>query len=194
MNLAQSIAIFLIINANHGDINVINALPYSRLRSFEDRLLELLGKVQEETVKLKICDQGTPSLKNIILPEYSQFEITKHSSDVVTLSKYNATWNDYYWAFVHFGGNNKTFDRLKVTIENVMQKLTEIIVKVTNANVSIAARFNEKEIMKTSREYFNENLDSKSLKRRAICAIMVQFGKFLRSFKEIINDLAGLLK
>ena len=163
MNLAQSIAIFLIINANHGDINVINALPYRRLRSFEDRLLTLLGKVEEETVKLKICDQGTPSLKNIKLPEYSQFEITKHSSEVATLSKYNATLNDYYWALVHFGGNNKTFDRLKVTIENVMQKLTEIIGKVTNANVSIAARFNEKEIMKTSREYFNENLDSKSL-------------------------------
>ena len=182
MNLAQSIFIFLIINAKHGYSMAIKCSGSDIIMGKYDKSVQ---KLLDKMVKLKISYDRNYDLQNIKLPEYNQFP--KMDNSVIkleSLSQYRATLGDFCLALVSFGGKNPSFNQLTVTIENNISQLDQIIRCLPAANGSTTARFNKKAIEKRSEKFFQESFSS--VQTKVVYAIIVQFVNFLFDFRKFI--------
>lgn len=196
MNLAQSIFIILIINTKRG---------YSKTKcSWSNKFMGIYGKTVEDLqykmLGLKIFYDKNYSeiISKVFLPEYSQFNVTRDSIEVETLLHYKAILRDYRSALVSFGKNTQILPlkfniELKVSIENTINKLDEIIslLKPSLKGKRYKSRFNKTEIDEKSGKHFEKTPDSKNLRVKTIYAIIVQFLKFLSN---IIGRLCKFLR
>ena len=121
-----------------------------------------------------------------------------------TLSRYRATLADYNSAFLMLKRYDETIqsnlNAIKIYLENIITSLDLIIDCIGGANVSIGPRFNEKEIVITTKAFINSNIKTRkdggniAFHHKIICyAIVNQFSNFLFHFEKVLHAFTPYL-
>ena len=135
--------------------------------------------------------------ENISL-SYKQLQFKSVLLKASTLSSYRATLKDCLSAFLMLERYDETIrsnlTMIKTSLENIITSLGLIIDSIDGANVRTGPRFNEKEIIITTKTFINTNAKSSkdggniTFLHKIICyAILNQSSNFLFYFEKVLH-------
>ena len=189
------------------------AIPIETNKNAKNVIIEFakaVNKLQDDakvlTEKYAENNKGEKNflMKKIML-NYKQFQtksvLPNSSLKTSILSRYRATLQDYHSAFIMLKSYDKTIHSnlnvLIVKLENIITSFDDIILRMDVANVIVGPRFNEKEIIKTTKSFVKviaksrKDAEDITSQRKIICyAIINQFCNFLFHFEKILYKFA----
>ena len=163
--------------------------------------LKLVDKLQDDVITLrKSYAQKNYNeinfLKEKISLSFKQLQFKSVLLKTSTLSGYRATLKDYLSAFLILERYDETIRSnltvIKPNLENIIRSLGLIIDRIDGANVRTGPRFNEKEIIITTKTFINtkakSSKDNITLRHKIICYVILnQFSNFLLNFEKVLH-------
>ena len=162
---------------------------------------KLVGKLQDDVITLrksyaqKNYDEIN-FLKEKISLSYKQLQFKSVLLKASTLSGYRATLKDYLSAFLVLERYDETIRSnltvIKPNLENIIRSLGLIIDRIDGSNVRTGPRFNEKEIIITTKTFINteakSSKDNITFRHKIICYVILnQFSNFLLNFEKVLH-------
>ena len=163
--------------------------------------LKLVDKLQDDVITLRKSyaqknHDEINFLKEKISLSYKQLQFKSVLLKASTLSGYRATLKDYLSAFLILERYDETIRSnltvIKPNLENIIRSLGLIIDRIDGANVRTGPRFNEKEIIITTKTFINtkakSSKDNITLRHKIICYVILnQFSNFLLNFEKVLH-------
>ena len=210
MRIVYAIVFYTISNKEY---YLARAIPIDTNKSKESvmtKTVEVANELQDDVIVLrenyKQNNQGEKYfVKGKISLTYVQFQtnsvLPNSTLNASILFRYRAALQDYHSAFIMLKMYDKTIQSnlsvLIVKLENTITLFDSIIDHMGVANVIVGARFNETEIIKTTKSFVKLITESRKdvedimPQRKIICyAIINQFSNFLFHFKKILYEFA----
>ena len=162
---------------------------------------KLVGKLQDDVITLrKSYAQKNYNeinfLKEKISLSFKQLQFKSVLLKASTLSGYRATLKDYLSAFLILDRYDETIRSnltvIKPNLENIIRSLGLIIDRIDGSNVRTGPRFNEKEIIITTKTFINtkakSSKDNITFRHKIICYVILnQFNNFLLNFEKVLH-------
>lgn len=204
MSVIYAIAFYTISNTQYCSITTMQKSRNENAENgITDNLLKLVDKLQDDVITLsKSYAQKNHSKINFaklkISLSYKQFQFKPVSLKGSALSRYRATLKDYHSAFLTLGRYDGTFKSnlnvTKILVGNIITSLDLIVNCIGEANVGIGPRFNETEIIITTKTFINSNTktrkdgDNIAFRHKIIYyAIVNQLSNFLLHFEKFLH-------
>ena len=163
--------------------------------------LKLVGKLQDDGITLrksyarKNYDEIN-FLEEKISLSCKQLQFKSVLFKASALSGYRATLKDYLSAFLILERYDETIRSnltvIKPNLENIIRSLGLIIDRIDGSNVRTGPRFNEKEIIITTKTFINtkakSSKDNITFRHKIICYVILnQFNNFLLNFEKVLH-------